>query len=90
MTTLREIEKGFKAQRPGNAELEAFYDQRDAEVNALSEKGSVSAEDLLKLDRLGRFKVADELWAKCEAGAKESLLNDEHHSVRSTAALARA
>lgn len=90
MTTLREVEKGFKSQRPGNVELEAFYERRDAEVQALSEKGSVSAEDLLKLDRLGRFKVANELWAKCDKGAKESLLNDEHHSVRSTAVLAAA
>lgn len=88
MTTLRAIEKSFKTQRPGNAELEAFYERRDSEVQALSEKGSVSAEDLLKLDRLGRFKVANELWAKCDDGARDSLRNDEHHSVRSTAVLA--
>lgn len=88
MATLRQLEVEFKKCRPDNSRLEAFYVQRDGEIATLSQKPVISADDLVPLDRLGRFRVADELWAKCDQKARSSLLHDEHHYVRSAAALA--
>lgn len=88
MATLIELEAAFKKCRPSNDQLEAFYAQRDGEVAALGRKPVVRAEDLIPLDRLGRFKVANELWVKCDEEARHALLHDEHHHVRSAALLA--
>lgn len=88
MSTLRQLEAKFKRHRPNNAELESFYEQRENEVTVLSQKPVVTADDLVSLDRLGRFRVANELWTKCDQAARYALLHDEHHHVRSAAALA--
>lgn len=85
--SLRQLEAGFKLHYPSTAQLEAFYEQREAEVVALGRQPVITAASLMPLDRLGRFKVASEYWAKCDPGARNSLLQDEHHSVRSAAAL---
>lgn len=88
MSTLRQLEARFKKRRPDNCQLEGFYAQREKEVASLSQKPVISVEDLVSLDRLGRFQVANELWGKCDQAARFSLLHDEHHYVRSAAALA--
>jgi hypothetical protein len=75
---------------PSPAEIQAKYDQRDADIFALKNKGEVTAADLKALDRLGRFRVADEMWHLCTEGAKISLLNDEHPHVKSCAVLAQS
>lgn len=69
-------------------ELEAFYAERDFAVSELVIQGRINASDLAKLERLGRFKIADEHWAICDASARKALLNDAHHFVRSCAAIA--
>lgn len=88
MASLRQLEAEFKKHRPCNSQLEAFYAQREGEIAVLGQKPVITAEDLVPLDRLGRFQVADELWATCNQDARYSLLHDEHHFVRSAASLA--
>jgi hypothetical protein len=75
---------------PSPAEIQAKYDQRDAAIFALKNKGQVTADDLKTLDRGGRFRVADELWYFCTEGAQISLLNDEHPHVKSCAVIAQS
>lgn len=88
MPTLRELEAGFKKHRPDEMKLEAFYAQRRSEVAALGQKVIITSDDLIPLDRLGRYQVAAQFWGICSQEAKHSLLHDEHHSVRSAAILA--
>lgn len=73
---------------PSPQELEVLYAERDAAVLALATKGHIEAPDLVALDRLGRFKVANEHWGICDSTARHALLNDPHHFVRSCASLA--
>ncbi len=73
---------------PSPQELEVLYAERDAAVLALAAKGRIEAPDLVALDRLGRCKVANEHWGICDGSARQALLNDPHHYVRSCACLA--
>jgi len=70
---------------PSPKELEVLYSERDARIDALSRCDQISTTDIQTLDRLGRFRVADELWLKCDQGAQSALLGDEHAHVRSAA-----
>lgn len=88
LLTLRQLEAEFKKHRPSNSQLEAFYAQREEAVAALRQKSVVTVDDLIPLDRIGRFQVVDELWRKCDQDARHSLLHDEHHFVRSAATMA--
>jgi len=87
--TPAEIENDFKARgrRPSAVEVECLYAVRDEWVGRLATQGAIEVDDLEKLDRLGRFRVADELWGKCSAAAQSRLLDDPHHFVRSVAFL---
>jgi hypothetical protein len=69
-------------------ELKTRYQKRLEQVADLSRKGSVTATELLALDRLSRLKVANELWNICDQSARDALLDDEHAHVRSCARLA--
>lgn len=74
---------------PNKAQLEVMYAERDAAINRLAGQSSVDVADLRSLDRLGRFKVAAELWASCTDEARSALLADEHPHVRSAAQIAQ-
>ena len=74
---------------PSPKQIEAIYTQRDADVARLSESLVIEPADIAALDRLGRCKVANELWAKCSESTRSALRTDEHHFVRSCAALAQ-
>jgi RES domain-containing protein len=66
-------------------EVRAIYLARQQALDALEAQGAVQVQDLHALDRLGRFMVADTLWSICDTEAREALLHDDHHSVRSAA-----
>lgn len=66
-------------------QLQETYDKRAESVSSLAETGRIEAADLRELDYLGRCKVANEHWGICEASARQALLNDQHHFVRSCA-----
>lgn len=70
---------------PSVAEIEEMYAERDKAIERLAAQASVEPSDLLALDRLGRFKVACDLWGKCSADTRAVLLNDAHAHVRSAA-----
>lgn len=75
---------------PSPQELKIIYAKREASIRRLRKKGEVSVDDLNDLDRLGRFRVADELWAWCSQSTKTALLGDAHAHVRSAASLRAA
>ena len=63
------------------------YAARDTFVAALKERGNIEPSDLSNLDRLGRFKVADECWDISSIDTRQALLDDPHHQVRSAAVI---
>ena len=67
----------------------AEYTQRAWTLRRLSRQSSITAADLQATDRLGRFDIACRHWHKCDAVAKQTLLNDGHAHVRSAALLER-
>lgn len=69
--------------------VERLYEIRKWEVSRLAEQNVIAPADLVPLDRGARFMVADTLFAKCNEQAREALLNDPHHGVRSTAFLSQ-
>ena len=73
---------------PSPAQVELLYAQRAKQVADLARRGSIKADDLPHLDRLGRFKIVVEHWPLCDESARQALLKDTHHSVRSAAILA--
>lgn len=83
--------KAYASSRTGRslapAEAVELYRLRDLDLAKLTAQQVITAEDIHGLDRLGRFRVADSLLHKCEQAAVEALLNDPHHSVRSTASI---
>lgn len=68
--------------------VQELYARRDGEFDALATKGTINPSDLLRIDRLGRFRVACELWGKCSCDARAALFNDNHPYVRSAALIA--
>lgn len=74
---------------PSPEELEVIYAERDAAIEKLGRKAQIEISDLQQLDRIGRFKTVCQLWQKCSPAAQEALRNDQHHSVRSAAVLAK-
>lgn len=83
--------KAYASSRMGRslapAEAVELYRLRDLDLDKLTAQEIITADDIRGLDRLGRFRVADSLLHKCEPAAVEALLNDSHHSVRSTASI---
>lgn len=69
------------------AVVKHMYELRDTEVQVLSEKAEISVSDINELERTGRFKIANSLFHKCTIDARNVLLQDESHSVRSAAAI---
>lgn len=80
------------ASYPSPKEVQAIYDRRDRDLARLALRASsprgIDVGDLHALDRLGRVRVANELWGLCSEVARQALLTDEHAHVRSCAALA--
>ncbi|AZG12087.1 MULTISPECIES: hypothetical protein [Cupriavidus] len=70
--------------------VEVLYATRKQEVEALTAKPTVAAEDLLDLDHGARAMVAQKLFWQCDDQARSFLLSDAHHWVRSSAVLAQA
>lgn len=69
-------------------EVERLYALRDSCIASFRVKGFIDAIDLLLLERSGRCIVANEDWSLCTKEARNALLNDSHHFVRSCAAIA--
>ena len=75
---------------PTPSEVAEIYAQRDEQIAALEQRPEqITFSDLLPLDRLGRFRVACDLWAKCEESARSALLDDVHAHVRAAAEIAQ-
>lgn len=74
---------------PGREKLEEMYQARDKAVARLGAQAVITVANLSSLDRIGRFRVADELWSKCDPSARQALLHDEHAHVRSAAVISQ-
>lgn len=74
---------------PIASDVDRLYAVRDEFVAKLQAKGSITVHDLRGLDRLGRCKVAVDSWAICTSEAREELLSDQHHQVRSCAVISQ-
>lgn len=68
-------------------QLQRLYTVRKECIDDLKKVGYVTLSDLERLDRIGRFQVANDCWHLCTQKARKALLEDQHHQVRSTAAL---
>ena len=69
--------------------VEVLYAIRNARVETLASQPEITQEDLVGLDRGGKFRVADELFGRCTRAAQSALLDDNHPHVRSAATLAQ-
>lgn len=70
--------------------VELLYETRDRELKNLRAKVEIAVDDIATLDRGARCLVVNDLWSRCAASTKESLLNDVNHLVRSCAQVASA
>ena len=88
MTTAKQIADKYRGRgsMPTFA-VEQMYRLRDAEVAVLAERSVIGVHDILGLERTGRFLIASTLFAKCDDSARKALLQDQHHGVRSAAAI---
>ena len=66
-----------------------LYQLREDEVAALSKQEVITVAQLSGLDRGARTAVASLLFTKCDESARDALLHDEHHIVRSAAVLSQ-
>ena len=73
---------------PKPGEIERLFEQRDLLIGTLVSKGAIEAKDLDNLERSGKCIVANEHWHLCTKDARDALLNDGHHFVRSCADIA--
>lgn len=87
MRTPREIEAAMKPRCYTPEQAQELMDARDRFVESLACRGRVESSDLKQLDRLGRFRVAGELWHLCPSQVRAELLQDSHHHVRAAAQL---
>lgn len=85
--TPREMEAALKSGYRDPIKIDALYQARSTFVEELRERGEVTLDDVLKLDRLGRCVVASEMLLDCTEEAATALIHDEHHAVRSCALL---
>lgn len=85
------FEAELKARKgtPAQADVERLYAMRAAFVLALQVKGIVDVRDIGELDRLGRCEVASHHWRLCTPEARDALLRDAHHQVRSCASISQ-
>jgi len=68
-------------------QAQELMDARNRFVESLASRERVESSDLRQLDRLGRFRVADELWHLCPSEVRDELRQDAHHHVRAAAQL---
>jgi hypothetical protein len=60
---------------------------REQDLAALASKDVITVEDIQALEWGVKFNVANQFFDKCDAAAQHALLHDQHHGVRSAAAL---
>ena len=67
-----------------------LYHIREMELHRLGLQDVIQPSDLTTLDRGSRIAVASLLYGKCDAAAREALLNDSHAHVRSCAVISQS
>lgn len=60
-------------------EFTALYKLRDEQVERLGAQAEISVVDVCRMDRLGRFSIAQNLFERCSNEARQVLLNDHPH-----------
>ena len=89
LVTSRELRERYptRGSMP-RAIVEQLYQIRAAEVRRLGLNGTVQVSDLHDLDWGARAQLADRHFERCDPEARDALLHDEHHFVRSSAVIA--
>ena len=73
---------------PSQEDISAQDAARENVLDQLNQQRTITIEDVQKLDRLGRYQVACDMWNKCDRAAQSALRDDPHPHVRSAANLA--
>jgi hypothetical protein len=74
---------------PTPDEARQLYALRDQDVLDLQRKPTITLADVQSLERLGKFRIANESLDKCDTEAQDALRNDPYHGVRSAVATFR-
>lgn len=87
MTTALEYAASFGRRKPSPTEATELHRLREQDFSAVASNDVITVEEIQALEWGVRFRVANELFDKCDAAAQHALLHDQHHGVRSAAAL---
>ena len=87
MPTALKYAASFGRRKPTQAEVQELYNLREQDVQALARKTVITVEDIQALEWGAKFRVANELFDKCDDAAQHALLHDSHHGVRAAAQL---
>ncbi len=87
LLTARAVREAYPTRNLPSSVVKVLYAVRRVQVNKLETQPEIGVDELAELDRLGRFRVADELFGKCNPQARHALLNDAHPHVQSAARL---
>ena len=87
MTTALEYAASFGRRKPNTDEVTELHRLREQDLAIVSAKKVIKVEDIQSLEWGVRFEVANKFFDQCDEAAKHALLHDQHHGVRSAAAL---
>lgn len=87
MTTALEYAASFGRRKPNQGEVAELHRLREQDLAAVASKDVITIEDIQALEWGVKFQVANQFFDKCDAAAQHALLHDQHHGVRSAAAL---
>jgi len=87
MPTALEYAASFGRRKPNQDEVAELHRLREQDLAALASKDVITIEDIQALEWGVKFQVANQFFDKCDAAVQHALLHDQHHGVRSAAAL---
>lgn len=85
----KQYQESLQGRYPTPDQAKELYRLRDLDVLAVQAKPTITLSDIESLERMGKFRIANETFDKCDAEAKEALRNDPHHGVRAAVATFR-
>lgn len=87
MTSAKEFQESFGKRKPSAEQVAELHRLREQDVRAIAAKPVITVADIQTLEWGGRFAIANKYLDKCDEQAREALLRDAHHGVRSAAVL---
>jgi hypothetical protein len=78
----KKFHESLNGRYPTPHEAKKLYGLRDRDVLDLQRRPTITLADIQTLERLGKFRIANESLDKCNSEAQDALRNDPHHGVR--------